>query len=39
MFFHPVDKSIKRAVQTGDFIDGVGGKVGKSSLDLGEEVS
>ena len=39
MLFHPVDKSIKRAVQTGDFADGAGVKVGRSSLGLGEEVS
>ena len=47
MFFHPVDEgSISlaiiggRAVQAGDFVDGVGGKVGRrSSLCLGEEVS
>ena len=46
MFFHPVDEGSislavvgRRAVQAGDFVDGVGGKVGRSSLGLGEEVS
>ena len=43
MFFHPVDEGSislavvgRRAVQVGDFVDGVGGKVGRSSLALGE---
>ena len=47
VFFHPVDEGSlslavvgRRAVQAGDFVDGVGGKVGRrSSLGLGEEVS
>ena len=46
VFFHPVDEgSISlaiiggRAIQAGDFVDGVGGKVGRrSSLCLVEEV-
>ena len=43
MFFHPVDEGSislavvgRRAVQVGNFVDGVGGKVGRSSLGLGE---
>ena len=47
VFFHPVNEGSislavvgRRAVQAGDFVDGVGGKVGRrSSLGLGEEVS
>ena len=47
VFFYPVDEGSismavvgRRAVQAGDFVDGVGGMVGRrSGLGLGEEVS
>ena len=47
MFFHPVYEGsvglsvvLRRAVEAGDFVDGVGGEVGRgSSLGLREEVA